>query len=208
MLIFIDESGDAGFKISKGSSSYFVISLVIFDEELDAEETALKIKKLRKALNKSDKFEFKFNKCNRKLREEFLGEIKNCNFRIRSIVMDKEKIYSKHLRDLTTDFYGFSLRMVLQHNGKTIKNAKIRIDGSGERKFRKQLTLYLRKYLNSSSKKIIKNLRFYDSKQNVLIQLADMIAGSIRRDFEKTTPDHNIYRKIIRKREEDAWEFR
>lgn len=208
MLIFIDESGDAGFKISKGSSSYFVISLVIFDEELDAEETALKIKKLRKALNKSDKFEFKFNKCNRKLREEFLGEIKNCNFRIRSIVMDKEKIYSKHLRDLTNDFYGFSLRMVLQHNGKTIKNAKIRIDGSGERKFRKQLTLYLRKYLNSSSKKIIKNLRFYDSKQNVLIQLADMIAGSIRRDFEKTTPDHNIYRKIIRKREEDAWEFR
>ncbi len=208
MLIFIDESGDAGFKISKGSSSYFVISLVIFDEELDAEETALKIKKLRKALNKSDKFEFKFNKCNRKLREEFLNEIRNCNFRIRSIVMDKEKIYSKHLRDLATDFYGFSLRMVLQHNGKTIKNAKIRIDGSGERKFRKQLTLYLRKYLNSSNKKIIKNLRFYDSKQNVLIQLADMIAGSIRRDFEKTTPDHNIYRKIIRKREEDAWEFR
>jgi len=207
MLIFIDESGDAGFKISKGSSSYFVISLVIFDEELDAEETALKIKKLRKALNKSDKFEFKFNKCNRKLREEFLNEIRNCNFRIRSIVMDKEKIYSKHLRDLATDFYGFSLRMVLQHNGKTIKNAKIRIDGSGERKFRKQLTLYLRKYLNSSNKKIIKNLRFYDSKQNVLIQLADMIAGSIRRDFEKT-PDHNIYRKIIRKREEDAWEFR
>ena len=48
---------------------------------------------------------------------------------------------------------------------------------------------------------------FNDSKQNVLIQLADIVAGSIRRDFEKTTPDSCVYRKIIRKREEDTWEF-
>ncbi|MFA6518596.1 MAG: DUF3800 domain-containing protein [Candidatus Shapirobacteria bacterium] len=49
MLIFIDESGDAGFRIQKGSSAHFVISLVIFDDELDAEETALKIKRLKKS---------------------------------------------------------------------------------------------------------------------------------------------------------------
>ena len=207
MIVFIDESGDAGFKIGKGSSSFFIISLIIFDEELDAEETALKIKRLRKQLGKTEKYEFKFNKCNRVYREKFLQEIKNCNFRIRSIVVNKERVYSTHLRDFTTDFYGFTLRMVLQHNNDTIKNAKIRIDGSGERNFKKQLTLYLRKFLNSSKNKVMKNLQFKDSKRDMLIQLADMVAGSIRRDFEKTTPDSCVYRKIIRKPEEDTWEF-
>lgn len=207
MIVFIDESGDAGFKIGKGSSAFFVISLVIFDDELDAEETALKIKRLRKQLGKTEKYEFKFNKCDRIYREKFFHEIKNCNFRTRSIVVNKEKVYSTHLRDFTTDFYGFTLRMVLQHNDDTIKNAKIRIDGSGERNFRKQLTLYLRKFLNSPKNKVMKNLQFNDSKQNVLIQLADMVAGSIRRDFEHTTSDCDVYRKIIHKREEDIWEF-
>ena len=77
MIVFIDESGDAGFKIGKGSSTFFVISLIIFDDELEAEETALRIKKLRKQLKKTDKFEFKFNKCNRIYREKFLQEIKS-----------------------------------------------------------------------------------------------------------------------------------
>ena len=32
MLVFIDESGDTGLKIEKGSSRYFVIALVSFEE--------------------------------------------------------------------------------------------------------------------------------------------------------------------------------
>jgi len=54
----------------------------------------------------------------------------------------------------------------------------------------------------------MQNLRFRDSKNDVLIQLADMIAGSIRRYCEKNTEDWNVYREIIKKREEDAWEFK
>jgi hypothetical protein len=43
--VFIDDSGDPGFKLNKGSSSHFVIACVIFDDSLDAEEVALTIKK-------------------------------------------------------------------------------------------------------------------------------------------------------------------
>ncbi len=56
MIIFIDESGDVGFQIAKGSSKTFTVALVIFDDLLDAEETALRIKRLRQKLNKSAKF--------------------------------------------------------------------------------------------------------------------------------------------------------
>ena len=34
MLVFIDDSGDAGFKLGKGSTDFFVIAMVIFDDEL------------------------------------------------------------------------------------------------------------------------------------------------------------------------------
>ena len=208
MIIFINESGDPGFKTQKGSSLHFVIALIIFDDELDAEETALKIKKLRKKLGKSNQFEFKFNKCNRKLRESFLHQIKNCRFRIRAIVFDKEKIYSPYLRSNKESFYRFALRQVLEHNNETIKQAKIRLDGRGEKVFRKQLVTYLRKHLNSETKQIMKNLRFRDSRKDVLIQMADMIAGSIRRYFDHNTNDWDIYRKIIKHKEEDVWEFK
>ena len=208
MIVFIDESGDAGFKVNNGSSKTFVVVLVIFDEELDAEETALIIKKFRKNLKKTDRFEFKFNKCNPEIRKNFLNQVKNCNFKIRAIVIDKEKIRSPHLMSTKNSFYNFFLRMVLQHSGSAIVDAKIRLDGSGEKNFRQQMAVYLRKYLNSNTRKIMKNLRFRDSKRDVLIQLADMIAGSYRRYFDKNTDDWDLYRKILKKREEDVWEFK
>lgn len=207
MLVFIDESGDAGFKITKGSSRYFVIVLIIFDDPLDAEEVALKIKQLRKKLKKTDNFEFKFNKCDRKIRKRFLFEIKDSNFRVRAIVFNKQIVYSHHLRTKKESFYSFALRMVLDKNNDTIKNARIRIDGSGEKAFRKELTIYLRTYLNLATKKVMRNLRFRDSRKDVLIQLADMIAGAVRRSYDKDKSDYEIYRKIIKKKEEDVWEF-
>ena len=208
MIIFIDESGDAGFKTSKGSSNTFVIVLVIFDDELEAEETALRIKKLRRELNKTDRFEFKFNKCDKHIRTIFLNTIKSSKFRIRAIVFKKAMIYSSHLRTSKDSFYNFSLKQVLEHNNETIINAKIRLDGSGERTFRNKLVVYLRKNLNSETKKVMKNLKFRDSKKDVLIQLADMIAGAIRRYYDHSTDDWQLYRGLIKKREEDVWVFK
>lgn len=36
MLVFIDESGDTGLKLDKGSSKYFVITLVTFEDNEEA----------------------------------------------------------------------------------------------------------------------------------------------------------------------------
>lgn len=54
MLVFIDDSGDPGFKINRGSSRYFVIALVIFKDELEAEKTAVAIKELRRSFKFPD----------------------------------------------------------------------------------------------------------------------------------------------------------
>jgi len=41
MIVFIDDSGDPGFKIMRGSSAVFVLAFVIFNDELEAEKTSL-----------------------------------------------------------------------------------------------------------------------------------------------------------------------
>ena len=172
MIIFIDESGDSGFKIQKGSSSHFVISLVIFDDTLEAEKTAIKIKEFKRAKKLSDYYEIKFNKLKKSLKIEFLETIKDSKFRVRSIVVEKEIIYSTALQTDKRKYYSFFLKKVLEKNNNTILNAKLRLDGLGEREFKKAMTSYLRRELNHDiSNKIMDNLKFVDSKKDVLIQV-------------------------------------
>ncbi|MHB1680763.1 MAG: DUF3800 domain-containing protein [bacterium] len=207
MIIFIDDSGDPGFKVGKGSSAVFVIALIIFDDPLDAEETALKIKRLKQKLNKSEKFEFKFNKCSKDFRCMFLDTVAGSNFRIRAIVMSKNNIYGKELRKSKESFYNYSIKMVLKHSDGTIKNAKIRIDGHGDRNLKQAMNNYLRKELNSPEKTIFTNLKIIDSKENVLIQLADMVAGAIHRSYYDDKTDKNLYKDKITGKIENEWKF-
>ncbi|MBI2008157.1 DUF3800 domain-containing protein, partial [Candidatus Amesbacteria bacterium] len=116
MLVFIDDSGDPGFKVKKGSSPVFVIACVIFDDELEAERSAVTIKRFRRNLKKSDRFEFKFNKGNRETRIAFLECIRGFNFRVRAIVFDKSKIRSDELKSSKQSFYSYAIKMVLEHN--------------------------------------------------------------------------------------------
>ena len=62
MLVFIDDSGDPGFKFERGSSRYFIVLILIFNDELEAEKTAVAIKELRRNLGFPDDAEFKFSK--------------------------------------------------------------------------------------------------------------------------------------------------
>lgn len=208
MLVFIDDSGDPGFKMEKGSSKTFIICCVIFEDELEAEKTALKIKELRRKLGKSDKFEFKFNKCSKKFRIAFLKRVADSKFGVRAIVMRKDVIRSVEMRKKKESFYSYTIKLVLKHSFGKINNAKIRIDGSGDRMFRKNLFLYLRKELNDKKVKIVKDVKMQDSKRNVLIQLSDMIAGSINRMYDKDKTDSKIYWDIIKKHKDDIWEFK
>jgi len=207
MLVFIDDSGDPGFKLHKGSSKIFVIALIIFEDELEAEKTSLSIKELRRKLKVSDKYEFKFNKTNRKFRNNFFKTVNNFKFRIRAIVVKKEIIYSPHLKNYIENFYNYVIMQVLKHNGGKIKNAKLKFDKRGERVLRDQLRTYLSRELDNKNRKVFKDLKFVDSRQNTLVQLADMVAGAI---FSSFSGKDKSYFEILKKagRVEDVWPFK
>ena len=137
MLVFIDDSGDPGFKLDKGSSEFFVISAVIFDDNLEAEKTAIAIKELKRKIGFPDSVEFKFNKSSKKVRKQFLQTIKPFDFKIRSIVINKKIIYSYELKNNRNSFYSYAIKSLLKYSNASILNASIKIDGGGDRNFRK-----------------------------------------------------------------------
>jgi hypothetical protein len=207
MLVFIDDSGDAGFKLDKGSSKYFVIACIIFDDNLDAEEAALKIKRLRRSLKWRDDHEFKFNKASKTIRLTFLNEIKDCKFRIRAIVTDKSTIISPELRRSKNKFYNYMIKEVLSKSEGSIKDGRIRLDGHEDRVYKKAATAYFRQQANPRGG-VIKDMKFVNSKNDNLVQLADMVAGSILRTTQDDKTDRREYLSVISKRVEDIWDFK
>lgn len=203
--VFIDDSGDPGFKLDKGSSSHFVIACVIFDDPLDAEEVSLIIKKYRRELGWTDKREFKFNKTKKIFVKKLLQRVANSNFRIRAICIDKSLIHSRELRNKQDSFYNYAIKEVLSKTD-TLNGADVRLDGHSGREYKKSAGSYIRKEVNAKSHKIAR-VRFVDSQTNTLIQLADLAAGSILRSTNHSKTDAPEYIKIIKDRIEDVWYF-
>lgn len=206
MLVFIDDSGDPGFKVEKGSSKVFVIAMVIFKDNLEAEKASLTIKELRRKLKMSDLSEFKFNKSSKKFRQIFIETVLKFDFKIRAIVVDKKDIYSQRLKTHKENFYNYVIMQVIK-NSKSIKNAKLKFDKRGEIEIRNQLRVYLSRELDNKNKNIFNDLKFVDSRQNTLIQLADMVAGSI---FSFYTGKDKSYLEELKKSKkvEDIWTFK
>ena len=203
MYIFLDESGDAGFKLEQGSSTFFVIALVIFDEAAEVEQTAGNIKDLRGRLKLHEKFEFKFSKTDDYRRLQFFEAVRASPFRLRVMVIDKRLISSDTLRRDKEKFYGYFVRQVLEHNGGAVAGAKLRVDGSGDRAFKRAFTSYLRRELPQN---LLKDCKFRDSRDDSLIQLADMAAGAVRRAFDPAKQDRTYYERV-RHKVEDLWQF-
>lgn len=208
MLVFIDDSGDPSFSFTKGSTEVFIICSVIFEDELIAQEVALEIRKLKRELKIPDIIEFKFTKSNRNTRIKFLERVCKFNFKIRALIVNKHQIYSDELRSKKESFYSYFIKMLLQHNKGSIENAKVRIDGSGDRIFKRTFLSYLTRELNSPNRKIIKNCKLVDSRSDTLIQMADMIAGTLNRFHSGKKNDSTIYREIIKTKLEDEWIFK
>ena len=95
MYVFIDDSGDAGFKLERGSSEHLVIACCVFDSAEDAEITADKIRNFRISLNWHPQQEFKFSKTREDIRLGFFQAVLSCKFFVRSIVIDKKSFRAR-----------------------------------------------------------------------------------------------------------------
>ena len=103
-------------------------------------------------------------------------------------------------------FYSFFVKLLGEHDGGTLQDALVRIDGSGDREFRRALSTYLRREIPPGK---VREFRMSDSKKDPLIQLADMCVGAIARSYRgDDRTDANRWRSMLSKRIANVWEFR
>lgn len=205
MLVLIDESGDAGFKLVRGSSSHFVVAMVVFDDFDEAERAGAAIDALRTRLR--IKTEFKFSKSHDDIKDAFFDCVCGHCFRVRALVVDKSIIYRESLRECKDLFYNYFVQMLLRHDHGALQGARIKIDGSGGRRFKNELNAYLRQQLHAGQ---IRSIRFAESHRDNLIQLADMVAGAILRSYRgNDRKDATRWRQMLTRsgRMEDVWDF-
>ena len=206
MLIFIDESGDAGFKLNAGSSKYFTLALVAFqnhDEALAADD---RISLLRKQQGLPDNFEFHFNKVNFAYRRMFLKAIASYDFFYFAVVINKANLARRELQ-FRESLYNYACELLFEEAKSWVSNAVVIIDESGSKNFRSELKRYLvRRLTDDSGKCLIRKVRTQDSSKNNLVQLADMVVGAVARSFT-AKKDAREYRSLIVHREKkvEVW---
>jgi Protein of unknown function (DUF3800) len=202
MLIIIDESGDPGFKLAKGSTAVFTVALVAFRDAEQARAAQAAIDTAAERLRVQP--EFKFSKCRSEVRDAFFEAVRPIEFSVRAIVAQKARIFSVHLRPEKEAFYSFFVKSMLKLDDGLLKAAKVIIDGSGDRVFKREMGAYFRRHLGAGK---VKSIQFSNSTSDRLVQLADMCAGAIARSFNHERRDRNRWRDMLGQKVEHVWEF-
>lgn len=202
MFVYLDESGDTGFKFNRGSSRYFVVALLLVDDPLPLHAA---VAQLRRDLGLREDFEFKFYHSEDDRRLTFLRMLRRQDIKVRALVIDKHLMSREHMRERDV-FYNFLVKMILTHDNQTISNAMVILDESAKSKRSKQaLTTYLRKALNvDPGRPKIRGVRYHDSRTDSLIQATDMVVGAIYANYHHGNGE---YLKAIRVKIGDLWEW-
>lgn len=210
MHVYIDDSGDGGYKFGKGSTSHLIMSACIFRAHEDLTHVVELINEC--AASRRLKKEFKYSERSDDTRDQFFASIVPAKFHIRSIIIDKSLIYSDKLRDEPQALKSYAIRMLLTKNYGQIQNAKVFIDGQDTKAFGVGDGEYLFKMVNREAPGTISQVRHVDSVLSRPIQLADMVAGAILRAVrtdQPSTPKHlDTFKHRTYQPEGSYWHFR
>jgi hypothetical protein len=192
-LIFIDDSGDPGFK--KDSSSYFVMACAIFMDDEVATKVAEEIRMFRKTKGWGVKAEFKFNTTRKEVLKDLLTIVIKYDFRVRAVYLDKKRAKDILMIADRDKLYNYAITELL--NKVSPSDALVRIDGRSSKAYMRQAATFIRKEANKSRRRI-SSVKFEDSVKNDLLQLADVVAGSVHRSLQKDKSDSKDYVKMLK----------
>ncbi len=201
MLVFIDESGDSGLRIDQGSSRYFVVSLIIFEDHEEAEACDKRISLLGRELGYPEGFYFHFTDNSHKVRLAFLQAVALYDFIYFSFVLNKDpgKLWGEGFK-FKESLYKAACSFVFENAKPYLKEAIVIVDKSGKKVFRSQLATYLKRRINNTANDVIKKVKMQPDRGNNLLQLADYVAGVTNR-YQQGKKFSNEYRHFIAHRE-------
>lgn len=196
MFVYLDESGDTGFKFSKGSSRYFVVTILLTPDPVPLNSA---IDDLRAELGFRREHEFKFYNSQDHVRHAFLRVLTKHDVLLRSLIVDKHQLTQPHMRKRET-FYNYLLGLLLKHDNDRINDATLIIDQRDKgRKSKQGLATYLRKSLNTKANgyRKIKDVRYHESTGIICCKRLIWWRGRSKRSTKEGVP--NTARSLVQK---------
>lgn len=182
---FVDESGAFGYDFSDpGCATHLIISAIIVDEK-NLQVVADGVEAIRRRYFQQGEIKSSKIRRNHKRRVIILNELKQLPFHIFTFVCDKQKVYENSGLRFKKPFYKFLNNIVYQELRITYSNLTITADEIGDNDYLKSFAEYIK------SKEIPLDLfdhslfRFDNSKHNVILQLADIISGSLAYHYDE-----------------------
>lgn len=215
MWVFVDDSGDCGFKFDNGSSRYIVMAACVFREREHVEHALDCVESARSNTSPDGSVyrycrEFKYSKTKATHKARFFEAVAPATFAVRAVVLDKQRIYSAHLQANPRDLKSYLIRQMLTHTFGTVRQAKLIVDGQDTRAFGMSDRSYFMRKVNGEAAGTLTEVEFADSRSSGLVQLADMVAGSLRKWVEgdaEATQHFETYRRRTWQPRGSVWHF-
>jgi len=201
--IFLDESGDLGFKLTKKrSSQYFIITLIVTEDKRPIEKI---VKNIHKNLKKKHKQKGGTLHCYHEkqiTRFRLLKKLAEKNIKIMTVYVNKKKVYTK-LQEEKDVLYNYVANILLDRicSKKLLPtNDKIWLIAS-RKETNKILNLNFKNYLSSQVKnnhKLSMDIEIKTPHEEKALQAVDFVSWSIFRKYEyRDKSYYNIIKKKI-----------
>ena len=196
---FIDECGNFGTDPNiKGNSSHFIITAIVIDS-LDYDYMNKRVEEIRKKFFQSG--EMKSSKVSKDHPRRFniIHSLMELDFKIVSVIINKKLLhYNESGLRFKKVYYKFLNNVIHSELKLLYPNIKIIADEHGSDDFMKEFTNYVK---SKGQLSIFDNFEFEfrTSKDEILIQVADLICGTLALGFEeeKKCSEYKSFRKIL-----------
>lgn len=176
---FVDEFGQFGFNFeAESGSTHFIVTAIIVDE-CDLETVSAGVEDIRKRYFQTGEMKSSKVSKNHQKRNQILQELLKLPFQIFAIICDKRKISENSGLHYKQSFYKFLDNLVYQELRVSFSNLVIVADEMGGNDFMESFAQYVRSKevpLSFFDKSLF---RFENSKNSVIIQVADIVSGSL-----------------------------
>lgn len=201
--IFLDESGELGFKES--SSKYFVIALLSCDEgELYSLRRIMKKVRSKIIKKKMKKYpEIKGNNSTDKIRKDVLNRFLLTNSEIFYIVLEKSRVF-EYLKSKKNKLYNYISNLILNECSLENSHVCLIVDKSKtSRSLREDFDNYIRNNLTENNSNCKITIKHENSQSEGCLQVLDFVSWSIYRNYEYKDPQFMeiIKDKIVIKKE-------
>lgn len=201
--IAIDESGDSGRKIWKGSSRWFVVAAVIVpDVGMSCGQVCRDVYEYSQRFMGGSELHFAHNSHDQHTR--FFEYVHDKEFVFAAVALDKLQLLRKKPYVLRTkmSLLRYSLEQLFGNLQPWLDNPVVVADTNGSKQFNRALSRHMQRRFGSRHKgdyKAIADFITVDSKSEPLIQLADYVAGAVRHHVDTSYNSHSFEKYLADK---------